>query len=172
MTLKQPPKKTLQEILPHYENPDDILHFDVLCCNFFEWLELCNSWMQTSSVALVMYYTMAQEKHHPLVLKGQRTQCRHYSVFEVMQYEPQSATFSSKKYIYYHGWLLRAEMIKWKVVLCIFRWLYVYCKLTEGCLKLYSVYCPRRGTVWQFHFLYFMFRLWYDKSLSMMNLGC
>lgn len=36
---------------------------------------------------------MAQEKHHPLVLKGRCTQCRHYSTFEGMQYEPQSVTF-------------------------------------------------------------------------------
>lgn len=39
---------------------------------FFEWEVLCNCWMPTSSVALVMYYTIAQEKH-PSVLKGQHT---------------------------------------------------------------------------------------------------
>lgn len=67
-----------------------ILMFYVV--TFFEWVVLCNCWMQTSSVALVMYYTIAQEKH-PSVLKGQHTQRRHYDIFEVMQYEPQSATF-------------------------------------------------------------------------------
>lgn len=45
------------------------------------------------ALSQLMYYTMAQEKRHPTVLKGWCTQCRHYSIFEVMQYEPQSATF-------------------------------------------------------------------------------
>lgn len=60
---------------------------------FLKWVVQYNCWMPTSYVAVVMYYTMAQEKHHPTVLIGWCARCRHYSIFEVMQYEPQSATF-------------------------------------------------------------------------------
>lgn len=62
-----------------------------LCYNNYDlwWVVLYNCWMQTSSVVVVLYYTTAHEKHHPSVLKG----WRHYNMFEVMQYEPQSATF-------------------------------------------------------------------------------
>lgn len=58
---------------------------------FFCWVVLCTGCRP--ALSQLMYYTMAQEKRHPTVLKGRRTQCRHYSIFEVMQYEPQSATF-------------------------------------------------------------------------------
>lgn len=59
-------------------------------------------------------------------------------------------------------WLIAAGWIDGSCIIYL-RWLYKYCILTEGCLKLDSVCCPWRRTVWQFHFLYFMFRLCYDR---------
>ena len=47
--------------------------------------------MQSSGV--VMYYTVEWDKCHSCVIKGLCTDCRHYIIFGVMQYEPHSATF-------------------------------------------------------------------------------
>lgn len=69
------------------------------------------------SVTVVMYYTMAQKKRNPSVLKCRCTKCRHYNIFEVMQYKPQYATFQFKE-VYLLIWLIA---VGWndKVVLCI-----------------------------------------------------
>ena len=37
---------------------------------------------------------------------------------------------------------------------------------TERYLKLYSLHCFWRRTIWQFHFLNFMFRLWFNRFSS------
>lgn len=151
--------------------------YQILCmtpafwCNYYHflnWLVLCKCWSLTSFITVVMYYMMAQENITHWCFWSD-TQLRHYNISEIMQYEPQSATYDLlEKYLL--TWLIAAGWIDESCIIYLRR-LYKYCILTEGCLKLDSVRCPWRRTVWQFHFLYFMFRLWYDR-LFMMILGC